>query len=255
MWKVSMKKLFLDSANLEEIKELIKTSAISGVTTNPSLIAKEAKEDYLEKLLKIKNVIVENKRRLHLSVEVITLDPIEMIDQTNQIYSKLIATNTDKQLVDLHIKIPAMFKSLPVITEIMSSKYIGRNVNATACMTVLQAKLASDAGAKIVSFFYNRMIDGFTSEQQQHDTNEKAKEKTVLEIKKAKEIIESEIICGSIRHASDVLECWSAGADIVTASYKIISEMISHKKTSEAIAQFQDDIDKWRAPKKVDKGK
>lgn len=218
-----MKMLFLDSANLDEIKQMVKTEAIQGVTTNPSLMAKEAKGGYVQRLNEICNVLADTDRRLHLSVEVITSDPEKMQEQAMLLRDSLPTT------VDLHVKIPVLFDTLPVITRLSNSRV---KVNATACMTALQAKLAEDAGAEIVSFFYNRMLDGAVDA----DT----------EIQKYCEIRRnSQIICGSIRKPDDVRRCWRAGAEIVTASVKVIREMIAHPKTDEAVAQFQRDIDAW----------
>ena len=99
-------KLLLDSANLDEIEEVKDTSAVCGVTTNPSLMAKEEKCDYTEHILKICDLLVPED---HLSVEVITLDPEEMIDQADLLHDKVMK---DHGYVDLHIKIPVSFDYL-----------------------------------------------------------------------------------------------------------------------------------------------
>jgi transaldolase len=220
-----MRELFLDSANLDDIRQMVKTEAIQGVTTNPSLMAKEAKGGYTERLLEICDIISNTERKMHLSVEVITSDPEKMIYQ-----AMTLAHTLKNPRVDLHIKIPLMLETLPVITELLNKKV---KVNATACMTALQAKLAEDAGAPIVSFFYNRMLDG----------GEKAEE----EISRFCNGLgrSAQVICGSIRKPEDVRRCWLAGARIVTASMKVIKEMVSHPQTDKAIQQFQQDIDAW----------
>lgn len=219
-----LKELFLDSANLDEIKSLIKTDAIQGVTTNPSLMAKEAKGGYTQRLLEICTALEGTGRKMHLSAEVITSDPSKMVEQALTLNEAL---KNDR--VDLHIKIPVMLATLPVITELANKKV---KVNATACMTALQAKLAEDAGATIVSFFYNRI----------KDANEEPD--TVLE-QYGRLRRSSKVICGSIREPVDVYRSWLSGADIVTASLKVITKMISHPQTDKAIAQFQKDIDTW----------
>lgn len=225
-----MSLLFLDTANIEEIKRLIRTSAISGVTTNPSLMAKESKGDYLDKLCEIADAVrgrgnyIESK---HLSVEVTTLDPDEILRE-----AEILDHNLPHVGVDVFVKVPVTLGNLRVIT------YLTKNniqVNATACMTALQAKMAADAGAQVVSFFYNRIKDGGENPDQVvsdycFGSSERAK-----------------VICGSIRSPKDVVSAWEAGADIVTASTKIISEMIQHPQTDKAIAQFQKDIDSWRS--------
>lgn len=233
-----MKKLFLDSANIDDIRKFLRSNAISGVTTNPSLMAKEAKGDYFGKLEEIVGVLLDMHKgvsqRKHLSVEVTTLDPEKIFEQAEELHRKLW-----NDFVDVYIKIPVTLDNLEVITRCSRA---GIQVNATACMTAHQAKLADDAGANIVSFFYNRIKDGAGN--------------PVDEISRYREIMRerswesdgmtrSDIIAGSIRNKEDVYLAWSAGADIVTASPKIISELISHPQTDKAIRQFQEDIEKW----------
>lgn len=219
-----LKELFLDSANLDEIKSLVMTDAIQGVTTNPSLMAKEAKGGYTQRLREIIDVLEGTGRKMHLSVEVITSDPRQMVDQALVLMGALKSPR-----VDLHIKIPVMLETLSVITVLSNEKV---KVNATACMTALQAKLAEDAGAPIVSFFYNRIKDA----DEEPDT--------ALE-QYGRLRRSSRVICGSIREPVDVYRSWLHGADIVTASLKVITKMISHPQTDKAIAQFQKDIDTW----------
>jgi len=230
-----MSKLYLDTANLEEITRVAETTAISGITTNPSLMAKEEKGDYIEKLQKIAAVLDDEK---HLSVEVITLDPVEMLRQAIELAQEV-------RGVDLHIKIPVMLDTLPVITKLTYEH--GINVNATACMTAEQAKMALDAGAPVVSFFYNRMKDG------RLDANHELYrfwQEFNIDFDSESSIKESnncDVICGSIRKPADVLSCWESGAQIVTASMKIIEQMITHPQTDKAIQDFQKDIEAWLA--------
>lgn len=222
-----MKKLYLDSANLDEIALCLRTDAIDGVTTNPSLMAKEKKGGYTERLVDICELFQEiSTAKKHLSVEVITLDPGDMFEQAVTLKTAL--GKYDK--VDLYVKIPLMFETLPVISRLNDERI---KVNATACMTALQAKLAHDAGAPIVSFFYNRMLDGAVEAETEIN-------RFSTELNR-----NSQIICGSIRKADDVRKCWKSGADIVTASLKVIKEMVTHPKTDEAIKQFQRDIETW----------
>lgn len=241
-----MKSLFLDSANLKEIEQMVKTDAIAGVTTNPSLMAKEEKGAYEDRLLEICSVIRYNKSsRKHLSVEVTTLDVDLMMKQA--LFLKDYLGEFARAHGDVFVKIPVMMQTLPVITKLAEQNI---KVNATACMTAFQAKLAEDAGAQIVSFFYNRMIDGFRSvkpgQPGEHSDEVGARIAAAREIMKFVDLKRSsQIICGSIRKPSDVFECWSAGAEIVTASLKVIEGMVSHPKTDEAINQFQKDIDSW----------
>jgi len=222
--------LLLDTANLVDIERLSRTDAIAGVTTNPSLMAKEEKGDYTERLKKIASLLNNEERsieKMHLSVEVITLDPDEMIKQGSKLSYAL-----DEYGLDTHIKVPVTLDNLRVITELTN---IGIKVNATACMTALQAKLAIDAGANIVSFFYNRMKDGGDPDP----------EKEISEISNMLWDSDVKIICGSIRRPEDVLHCWEAGSHYVTAGMGVIEKMLLHAQTEKAIYGFQMDIEAW----------
>lgn len=225
-----MKSLFLDTANIEEIRRLIRSDAIRGVTTNPSLMAKEAKGDYIEKLKDIMNLVgavpVSNVfgRSKHLSVEAISLDPQTILEQGFKLHGALSGHGAQ-----LYVKVPVTFANLEVITKLVNG---GVKVNATACMNVVQAKLAADSGAQIVSFFYNRIKDGG------ENPNKVLSDFAAMGSN-------CEVICGSIRTPQDVIDAWYYGADIVTASSKVIAEMIQHPQTDKAIAQFQKDIDSW----------
>ena len=235
-----MGKLFLDSANLSVIQRMMGLDCIAGVTTNPSLMAKEEKGNYLDRLREIADLVSSSGTRSprHLSVEVITLDPSEMLVQADQIRNVLMPF--EKHL-DLYIKIPVTLDNLEVISKLNN---YGINVNATACITWSQAKLAADAGAKIVSFFYNRALDGggIPLEEMYHFQGTMDHQPVIEGV-----IVQSgtAIICGSIRKPIDVLLCWEAGAQFVTASEKVIQEMSEHPQTDLAIKQFQGDIDKW----------
>ncbi|MHB8407887.1 MAG: transaldolase family protein [Acidiferrobacterales bacterium] len=236
-----MPHLFLDTANIDDIRFFSKSDAIAGVTTNPSLMAKEKKGDYISKLQEIASILSLAKqggKSKHLSVEVTTLDPDGMVTQALNLQDKLV-----KSGVDLHIKIPVLPQTLQVIT-LLSKKNI--RVNATACMTALQGKLASDAGAPIVSFFFNRMIDGLQEDQMRIFDNASPRSRALTELVKYKQLGgTASIICGSIRKPEDVFDCWNSGAQIVTAGPKIIREMLKHPQTDKAVQQFQEDIEKW----------
>lgn len=227
-------RLLLDSADISEIREFFPGEALAGVTTNPSLIAKQPQRDYIQLLQEIDNELQTTgySDPQHFSAEVTTLDPDGMIDQAFEL--------RDSIGKHVHVKIPLMPETIRVIEKLSHS---GVQVNATACMTALQAKIASDAGADAVSFFYNRMKDGY----QVHALKEEL-------IKPLEEITlycswgeDATVICGSIRHPRDIVDCWQAGAYLVTAPAKVIREALRHPKTTEAIGQFQKDIEAWRS--------
>lgn len=248
-----MNKLLLDSANIADMASFLCSDAVAGVTTNPSLVAKEKREhtgqdayvDYFARCERFCETVFYSDRYTikHLSVEVVTLDPESMYSQAMKIMES--CGKRFRSYVDIHIKIPVMVETLPIITRLAKESV---KVNATACMTAPQAVLAADAGATVVSFFYNRMIDGLTPPPSPSghfsvvDPREEArKEITTFKMLRRK----VPVICGSIRKKEDVMECWLCEADYVTASAKIIREIIEHPKTVEAVNQFQADIDTW----------
>jgi TalC/MipB family fructose-6-phosphate aldolase len=222
-------KLLLDTANLEDIKKFGNSTLVAGVTTNPSLMAKEEKGDYFEKLKEIAAVVRAYPGFKHLSVEVTTLDPSQMIDQACQL-EEILGKKGNETSVDLHVKIPVMPETMRVLSALRQR---GVATNATACMTALQAKFAADAGANIVSFFYNRIIDG------QGDANQ------VLSDFHSMKPHHVKVICGSIRKPEDIQKCWFSGSDYVTAAPAIIEKALLHPQTTLAINKFQEDIEKW----------
>lgn len=231
--------IFLDSANLEEVQSIANVRAVRGVTTNPSLMAKEEGskdlvgwERYVDSLSDIyeslKNAEIGDR---HLSVEVLSENVDEMYEQAVEL-RKLFSTS-DK--VRVYVKVPVTFDNLELITSLRYREYV--YTNATACMTAMQAKLASDNGADFVSFFYNRMIDGSGS-----------RSSALQEISGYRELTGTDrarVICGSIRRPEDVDECFRVGADAVTVSMDILKKMLYHPKTEEAIRKFSGDIKKW----------
>lgn len=236
-----MRKLFLDSANLDEIKQIAGINAISGVTTNPSLISKEQKSDFYDHLKRIAELLSTTKK--HLSVEVITLEPQEMIQQSHYLNRIL------KQIaphIDLAIKIPVLLNTLEVIQELEKSGIV---VNATACMKAEQVDMAIKSDASYISFFYNRMKDaGIDANLEINKTIQlRVDESKVVHLPTPsfKPYDYHKIICGSIRKPQDILDCWANGANIVTASLKIIKELVEHPKTVESVNGFQKDIETW----------
>lgn len=227
-------RLLLDTANLDDIKKFLKTGLVCGVTTNPSLMAKESKGNYIEKLCRIRDAILGAKGMKHLSVEVTTLDPEGMFDEACHL-DEILKTNETGSPIDLHIKIPAMLSTMEIIYRLRQRSI---QTNATACMTAIQAKLAQEAGATVVSFFYNRIADG------QGDP-----EQVLRDFESIRGIRgnpgQTKIICGSIRKSEDIFKCWRLGVDYVTAGPKIIGDALTHPQTTIAIEKFQEDIEKW----------
>ena len=218
-------KFFLDTANLSEIEDAISKGVVSGVTTNPSILSKEPKTDFLEHIEKIAK-LCKSGGNLPLSVEVFAQDPEGMLKQS---YDLL-----DKVSYDfLNIKIPIGYQELQVINKLSSD---GVDVNCTCCFTTTQLQMGAAAGAAYVSLFYNRLKEVGGDP------------KIVLERTRKfldEEYPDCKIIAGSIRQPWDLEDAWDAGADIVTASYNILVKSTRHPKTDESVNQFLNDFEKW----------
>lgn len=220
-------KIFLDTANLADIEEALQRGFPRGITTNPSILAKEKKTDFHKHIQKIIDLVVRYGYDIPLSVEVFSADPKEMIGQAEQFVKSF------GHYSNLNVKIPIGWNELAVIRELRKR---GVKVNCTACMTYNQAVMAALAGANFVSLFYGRIRDGGDNPEQ-----------IVRQVRAAlKEWnIPSEIIVGSVRQPADVAEALQAGADIVTVQPKFFKQMVSHPKTDEVINQFITDFKNW----------
>ena len=207
-------KLFIDSANIEEIKEINELGVICGVTTNPSLIAKEGK-DFKEVVKEITS-IVEGP----ISAEPISLEADKMVEEA-------------LELVKIHdnivIKLPITEEGLKAC-KILSDKGIA--INVTLIFSANQALMAARAGASYVSPFVGRL----------DDINEDGV-KLVEEISDIFAIheLECEIIAASIRTPMHVTKCALAGADIATIPYKVFKGMFNHPLTDKGIENFKND--------------
>ncbi len=216
-------KLFIDTANVAHIKEANDLGVICGVTTNPSLIAKEGR-DFIEVVKEITSIVDGP-----ISAEVISLEATKMVEEAKN----LVKTIDNKNLV---IKIPMCAEGLKA-TKILSS--IGIKTNVTLIFSAAQALLAARAGATFVSPFLGR-LDDIGSEG-------------MILLKDIAELfalhnIETEIIAASIRNPIHVIEAAKAGCDIATIPYNVIIQMINHPLTAKGIEQFLKD---WETvPKK-----
>ena len=215
-------KLFIDTANIEEIKDAISKGIIAGVTTNPSLLAKEPKADFYDHIKRIADIC----DGLPLSVEVFATEPQAMIDQAHEIITKLDYPNAN-------IKIPIGYEELRVVNELSKNNI---RVNCTYCFTSSQLELAALAGARYVSLFYNRLLDVNGDPLQVLRETRKFIDENNLNC---------EIISGSIRKAEDVSNAWAAGCHVVTAGHKIILEMTKHSQTDKSINGFLEDFKEW----------
>ena len=220
-----MRQLFIDTANLDEISSACKRGIISGVTTNPSLMSKEPKADYVEHMQRIAR-FCQQYNNIPLSVEVFATDQ-------NEIYEQALQLKDDIGYSNLNIKIPVGFDELETINNLATA---GVRVNCTCCFTTSQLTLAAAAGARYVSFFYNRAKDSGENEiRTLTDTSQFIKVNG----------LDCEIIAGSIRTPKDITNAWTYGAHIVTAGYNVIKEGTTHSGTQASVDQFLTDFKEW----------
>lgn len=207
-------KLFIDTANVEEIREANDMGIICGVTTNPSLIAKEGR-DFNEVVKEITSIVDGP-----ISGEVISLEAEGMIKEGREI------AKIHKNMV---VKIPMTKEGLKAVN-VLSKE--GIKTNVTLIFTAAQALLAARAGAAYVSPFLGRLDDIGT---QSMDLIQ-----TIAEIFDI-HAIETEIIAASIRNPIHVIEAARAGSHIATVPYKVIMQMLKHPLTDIGIEKFMKD--------------
>jgi len=224
-------KIFIDSANVQEIEEAIQRGFPSGITTNPSILAKEKDKDFKSIIEGIIKLLRRYECDIPLSVEVFTADPGEMIAQAEEFVQEF------GHYKNLNVKVPIGWDELKVIRELRSA---GIRVNCTCCMSFNQSIMAALAGANYVSIFAGRIRDiGYDAWEVVRQVHAVFKERNYP----------SEIIVGSIRHIQDINDAIRAGADIVTVPPKFFKQLVSHPKTDEAVGQFLSDFSDWyRAP-------
>jgi transaldolase len=213
-------KIFIDTANLDEIRAVHDLGVIAGVTTNPSLVAKEGKDFFA--MLKELIAIVGD---LPISAEVVSLKAVEMVEQGK----KLAAIGPG-----IVVKVPMCEEGLKATKQLTA---LGIKTNVTLIFSSPQALLAARAGATYVSPFIGRLDD-----INQIGMN------LIKEISDIFDIhgINTEIIAASIRHSTHVVEAALAGSDIATCPFKIIQAMIKHPLTDAGITKFTAD---WEGAK------
>jgi transaldolase len=207
-------KLFVDSANVEEIKQAWELGIIDGVTTNPSLILKSGRNLH-DTLKEISNIVDDC-----ISGEVISLDHQGMVNEA------LDLIKISKKIV---IKIPMTKEGIKAVN-ILECK--GIRTNVTLVFSVNQALLAAKAGASYVSPFLGRLDD--------------ISQESLILIEDIKQIytnynFKTEIICASIRSPLHVVNCAKIGADIATVPFKTLMEMFNHPLTNLGIERFLKD--------------
>ena len=214
--KGSTMKFFIDTANVEDIRKANDMGVICGVTTNPSLIAKEGRD--FNEVIKEITTIVDGP--ISGEVKATTVDAEGMIREGREIAA--IHPN-------MVVKIPMTVEGLKAV-KVLSSE--GIKTNVTLIFTANQALLAARAGATYVSPFLGRLDDIST-------TGVNLIRDIVTIFKNY--ALDTEIICASVRNPIHVTDCALAGADIATVPYSVIEQMTKHPLTDQGIEKFQRD--------------
>lgn len=210
-------KFFIDTANVEEIREANEMGILAGVTTNPSLIAKEGR-DFREVIKEITEIV---DGAISGEVKATTADAQGMIREGREIAS--IHPN-------MVVKIPMTAEGLKAI-KVLSSE--GIKTNCTLIFSANQALLAARAGATYVSPFLGRL----------DDINIRGTDliAEIAQIFAAAGDIDTKIIAASVRNPIHVTDCALAGADIATVPYKVLMQMVKHPLTDSGIEKFKAD--------------
>ena len=212
-------RIFLDTANIEEIKKANKMGVICGVTTNPSIIAKEGR-DFNEVIKEIASIV---DGPISGEVKATSVDAKTMIEEGREI------ARLHNNMV---VKLPTTASGLEAC-KVLSSE--GIKTNLTLIFNVPQALLAARAGATYVSPFIGR-IDDISMDGMQLI-------KDIADIFKTHQL-DTQIIAASVRNSRHMIECALAGANIATIPYSLIMQMLHHPLTDEGIRKFQEDYKK-----------
>jgi transaldolase len=205
-------KFFIDTANLDEIRECAEMGLIDGVTTNPSLVSKEGSVDFKEHIAKICALVKGD-----VSAEVTSLDTEGMLKEGRE-YAK-IAPN-------VVIKCPLTMDGLKATRTLREE---GTKVNVTLCFSAAQALLAAKAGATYISPFIGRLDDIAQDGMQL--------------IRDIVQIYDNygfatEVLAASIRHPMHIVDCALAGADVATIPFKVIQQLVKHPLTDKGLDAF-----------------
>jgi len=210
-------KFFIDTANIDEIKEAHSMGMVDGVTTNPSLIAKEGRD--FEEIIRDICAIVDGP----VSAEVISIDADGMLKEARQL---------SKIHENIVVKVPMTVDGLKATRRLAEE---GIKTNVTLVFSPLQALMAAKAGATFVSPFIGRLDD--------------LSQEGLLLVEQIVEIysnyaFDTEIIVASIRNPLHVLESALMGADIATIPFDVLAKLAAHPMTDKGLKAFLDDWDK-----------
>jgi len=208
-------KFFKDNANLDEIRESNELGLIDGVTTNPTLVAKEGDVDFKERIAEICKIVKGD-----VSAEVTALDTEGMLKEGRELAK--IAPN-------VVVKCPLTLDGLKATRAFRAE---GTKVNVTLCFSAAQALLAAKAGASYISPFIGRLDDVATDGMEL--------------IRQIVQIYDNygfatEVLAASIRHPMHLVDCALAGADVATIPFKVIQQLVKHPLTDKGLEGFLSD--------------
>ena len=208
-------RIFLDTANIDEIRQAARLGVVSGITTNPSLVAQRGKAD-------LRGAIEEICSIIHgpVSAEVLSLEVESMVQEAREVSS---------WAPNVVIKVPISVVGLEALSTLSKENV---KTNATLCFSVNQALLAASAGATYVSPFVGRLDDIG------HDGMELVAD--IVEIFDHYHL-STQVIAASIRHPLHCVAAARAGAHVATVPYKVLMQMIEHPLTSIGITRFAED--------------
>lgn len=210
-------KFFIDTANIEQIKKASEMGILDGVTTNPSLAAKES-TPYRELLKQICEIVPGD-----VSAEVIATDTKGMIDEAHELVK--IADN-------IVVKIPTILEGLTVIKTLTSE---GIKTNATLVFNLVQALMVAKAGATYCSPFVGRLDDISTPGMELIEQ---------IVITYNNYVFDTEVLVASVRSPMHVMEAALMGADVVTLPFDVIGKLIKHPLTDIGLEKFLADYEK-----------
>ena len=208
-------KLFLDTANMQEIRDGVRLGVVSGVTTNPSLAATEGigdRESYKTAVMAIADILDGP-----ISVEVVSLDVEGMVAEGRDIA---------EWIPNPWVKIPSTVAGIEAIATLAQE---GIKINQTLCFSANQALLGAQAGATVVSPFVGRLDD--IGQQGMDLVTE------IVSIFNSYEI-KTQVMAASIRHSLHCLLAARAGAHVATVPYRVLLQMVQHPLTDTGVARF-----------------
>ncbi len=208
-------KIFIDTANLDEIKQAADMGILDGVTTNPSLVSKEGHKDFRSMLEKIVEMVDGD-----ISAEVVSVTCDEMVKEGREL------AKIHKNIV---VKVPLIAEGLKAV-KIFSAE--GIKTNVTLCFSPSQALLAAKAGAYIISPFVGRLDD--------------ISQNGMELISQIIQIYDNygyptQVLVASVRHPIHFVESAMMGADIATMPFKVIEQLVKHPLTDIGLNKFLDD--------------